>query len=310
MSILFSCQNDADKQIENRLRQSLPNEVIYTHPDLSAIDKIDFAVIWQPPINFFDGLHNLQAIFSIAAGVDHVLEHPGLPENVPIVRLLDAGMGEKMAEYVLYGVLHAQRRFAIYQQAQREKTWAHDAGTVHARDFHVGILGLGTLGRCVAERLHLNGYHVSGWSKSYKSISNIMSFTGEDGLRTMLATTNVLVCLLPLTNNTRHFLNQRLFSMAPPGLFVINLARGAHLVDHDLIDALNSGQLSGALLDVTDPEPLPPTHSFWTDNRIILTPHIAGPTQEQESVQQIVDNIKRFRRGEPLSGVVNTQNGY
>jgi len=310
MSILYSCQNDAQHLIENQLRHALAEETFYVYSDSFSPSDIEFAVIFEPPDGFFDGLNNLQAIFSIAAGVDHVLNHPGLSGGVPIVRLLDAGMGEKMAEYVLYGVLHAQRNFTAYRDAQQQRIWAHDAGTVHAAQFHVGILGLGTLGCCVAERLTANGYKVSGWTRQPKSVENVQTYAGVSELDRFMRNLNVLVCLLPLTAETKHVLNKTLFSKAPRGLFLINLARGAHVVDQDLMDALQNGQISGALLDVTDPEPPPTEHPFWNERRIILTPHIAGPTQEMETVEQIANNIKRYRNGEPLQGLVDHSKGY
>jgi len=310
MSILFSCQNDPNQILENQLRQALPEELIYVYPNSHVSDDIEFAVVWGAPDDFFENLNKLKAIFSIAAGVDHILRHPTLPSGVPIVRLLDAGMGEKMAEYVLYGVLHSHRRFDVYRHAQSQSKWMHELSTRHAKDINVGILGLGTLGQCVAKRLVSNGYRVLGWSREAKTVSNVQSFAGATELDEMLSQLHVLVCLLPLTSETQHILNKNLFAKSPSGLFLINLARGAHLVDEDLLDALHTGQISGALLDVTEPEPPADEHPFWQHPDIILTPHIAGPTQEQESIEQIANNIKRVRAGEPLAGLVDQQRGY
>lgn len=310
MSILFSCENDDDHVIENQLRLARPDEELFRWPECGDKSKVEFAVIWGPPAEFFSDLTNLKVIFSLAAGVDHVLYHPGLPKDVPIVRLEDAGMGEKMAEYVLYGVLHAQRNFGIYLESQKRQHWADDAGTTHAKDFRVGILGLGTLGTCVAQRLLMNNYAVSGWSRRPKTLTNIETHSGVQGLENMLPDINVLVCLLPLTRDTRHILNTALFSQCQPGLFLINLARGGHLQDDDLLNALETGRISGALLDVTDPEPLPSEHPFWGHPRVVLTPHIAGPTQEQESVKQIADNIARYRTNATMRGIVDRSAGY
>lgn len=266
--------------------------------------------MWGAPEDFFEGLVNLRAIFSLAAGVEHLLNHPGLPANVPIAKLEDAGMGEKMAEYVLYGVLQAQRHMAYYHECQQQEIWAQDAAPVDAKDCHVGILGLGTLGTIAAQRLTLNGYPVHGWSRSEKQVEGVICHHGPDGLQSMLVNLKVLVCLLPLTDATRGILNASLFDQAPKGLFLVNLARGGHLRDNDLLDALSSGQVTGALLDVTEPEPLPDGHAFWKHPRITLTPHIAGPTMEAESVIQIATNIRRFVAGEEISGLVDQNAGY
>ena len=310
MNILFYCANDTDSAIENAFREALPAATLTVWPDVAQPSDIDYAIVWQPPESFFDGLDNLKAIFSIAAGVDHLLTHPRLPTTTPLVRLLDAGMGEKMAEYVLYGVLGAQREMAAYQANQRQRLWDYSDRNNAAGDWDVGILGLGTLGQRVAERLLINGYPVHGWSRSARTHAQIHTYSGDSGLDEMMAKIKVLVCLLPLTAHTRGILNADLFGKAQAGLFVINVARGGHLIDDDLISALDSGQVSGALLDVTEPEPLPEHHPFWLHPNILLTPHTSAPTQASESVGQIVTNIHNHQKNGTLTGVVDRESGY
>jgi len=309
MRVLFYSENDERRIIENRLRRALPEATVDVHPEAGNRAQIDYAVVWQPPTDFFAELNGLKAVFSLGAGVDHLLQHPGLPD-IPIVRLQDAGMGEKMAEYVLYGVLHAQRKMSDYAVHQKAENWAHDAGSYHAHDCQVGILGLGMLGQIVADRLRLNNYPVAGWSRSAKQIDHIECYTGDQGLQMLLAKSDVIVCLLPLTPATQGLLNRDLFAQMKPGAFVINLARGGHVVASDLIAALDSGHLAGALLDVTDPEPLPVGDPLWQHERVVLTPHVAGPTQEGETIDQVAANIRRHAAGESMQGVVDRVTGY
>lgn len=310
MNILFFCANDTDKAIEQAFRARLPHADFRVYPEVGQANEIDYAIVWQPPESFFDDLTNLKAIFSIAAGVDHLLTHPHLPTHAPLVRLLDAGMGEKMAEYVLYGVLGAQREMTAYRIHQLQTHWDYTDRNHAASDWDVGILGLGTLGLKVAERLRLNGYPVHGWSRTPRQHDTIHTYCGNDGLDDMMSAIKVLVCLLPLTEHTTGILNAELLHRAAPGLFVINVARGGHLVDEDLLQALDTGQVSGALLDVTSPEPLPGNHPFWLHPKITLTPHTSAPTQASQSVGQIVSNINRHEAGGALSGIVDRQNGY
>lgn len=310
MTVLFYCENDDDQLIEHGLAKQLPDELFQVYPHCENPAAIEYAVVWQPPDDFFKGLTGLKAIFSLAAGVDHLLNHPGLPADVPLVRLEDAGMGEKMAEYVLYGVLHAQRGMTDYRVHQRAEHWAHDPISYDARDCHVGILGLGTLGQIVAQRLLDNGYPVSGWSRSEKQLAGVTCHHGDDGQQAVLSVADVLVCLLPLTDMTRGLFNRSLFGQCKRGVFIINLARGGHLVQSDLLAAIDNGQVSGALLDVTEPEPLPKGDPLWQHPRVAITPHVAGPTQATESIKQVATNIERHRKNEPMSGMVDRTSGY
>ncbi len=293
------------------LRERLPNRTIYQWPDCKDKTTVTQAVVWQPPEDFFADLINLQQVLLLAAGVDHLLQHPGLPDHIEILRLLDAGMGKKMAEYVLYGVLHAHRRMPVLQSAQRNQTWDSSVQTRNADRFHVGILGAGALGCQVAVRLQANGYQIGCWSRTPTKLpAGIQNHVGPEGLPELLVNADVLVCLLPLTRSTRGMLNQKTFAQLPRGAFLINAGRGDHLVENDLLAAVQEGQLSGALLDVFSTEPLPIAHGFWAEPRILVTPHLAAPSPINESIAQIGDNIERMERGVPPLGCVDRERGY
>jgi len=260
VNFLFFCQGDGG-ELEDAVRQRLGDEHTLTkwqqNDTTIPLSDIDAAVVWLPPDDFFSGLTNLTHVFALAAGVDHLLKHPGLPPSAQVVRLRDAGMGVQMAEYVLYGVLHAQRRMQDFGLAQDQKRWAHDISAKSATDTRVGILGAGALGSLVADRLVLNGYPVSCWTRTSRSLpGGVYSVQGDAALPDFLSNCDVLVCLLPLTDTTTGFLNRSLFEQLPRGAFLINPGRGAHVIDEDLVEALNSGHISGAMLDVFHHEPL------------------------------------------------------
>lgn len=310
MSILFYCENDTDNQTFHALNKQLPDHDIHLWPECGDPTTVDTAVVWQPPNSFFNGLSNLKHVLSIAAGVDHLLNHPGLPSNVSIVRLTDAGMADPMADYVLYGVLHAQRQMTALRIEQTNAHWNHRLKPLRKTDIHVGILGAGQLGSHTAKRLVANGYRVSCWSRTQKEIATTTNYSGETGLTTMLSLCNVLVCLLPLTASTKGILSDSVFESLPTGAFIINAARGDHLDENALLNALETEQLSGALLDVFQTEPLPDTHPFWSHERIVVTPHVAAPTPAQEAVEQIAESIRLLNRGETPAGLVDRHSGY
>lgn len=310
MSILFYCSDDADNRILAALKTGLPNHDIAVWPHCNDKASINTAIVWQPPDNFFNDLVNLKHILSISAGVDHLLAHPGLPNGIDIVRLIDAGMAQPMAQFILYGVLHAQRQMNALAQAQRNKQWRHDLGPRPAEQFHVGIMGAGQLSLVAAQKLLGNGYRVSCWSRSDKQLGNIAHFTGNQGLDELLPSVNVLVCLLPLTVETHGILDAALLSKLPDNAFLINPGRGDHLDEQALLNELNAGRLSGALLDVFTTEPLPSSHPFWTHPNVVVTPHVAAPTDASGSVTQIVESLQLLERGEKPRGLVNREVGY
>jgi glyoxylate/hydroxypyruvate reductase A len=274
----------------------------------------DFAVVWRPPRDMLAGRDGLRAIFNLGAGVDAILalehEHPGtLPRHAQLIRLEDGGMAPQMAEYVAHAVLRYLRRFDEYQTLQNEREW--HALEPHPREsFTVGILGLGVLGAHVAQTVAAFGMPVRGYSRSARQIDGVTTFAGEAQFDAFLDGVKVLVNLLPHTPGTRGVLNAQVFAKLARGAYLINVARGGHLIEQDLLDALASGQLAAATLDVFREEPLPADHPFWNEPRITITPHISALTLRSESVEQVARKINALVRGESVSGVVNLERGY
>jgi glyoxylate/hydroxypyruvate reductase A len=274
----------------------------------------DFAVVWRPPHEMLAGRDDLRAIFNLGAGVDAILalehERPGtLPRNARLIRLEDTGMGPQMAEYVTHAVLRYLRRFDEYQTLQNERRW--HVLDPHPRDtFTVGVLGLGVLGAQVAQAVAAFGMPVRGYSRGARQIDGITTFAGAAQFDAFLDGVKVLVNLLPHTPDTRDVLNARTFSKLAHGAYLINVARGGHLVEADLLDALASGQLTAATLDVFREEPLPADHPFWQAPRITITPHVSALTLREESVEQVARKIEALMRGESVGGVVSLERGY
>ena len=274
----------------------------------------DFAVVWRPPRDMLAGRDDLRAIFNLGAGVDAILalehEHPGaLPRTAQLIRLEDTGMAPQMAEYVTHSVLRYLRRFDEYQTLQSERRW--EVLDPHPRaTFTVGVLGLGVLGAQVAQALAAFGMPVRGYSRSARHIDGITTFAGEAQFDAFLDGVKVLVNLLPHTPDTGDVLNAHTFSKLARGAYLINVARGGHLVEQDLLEALASGQLAAATLDVFREEPLPPEHLFWQEPRITITPHMSALTLREESVAQVAQKIAALMRGETVSGVVDIERGY
>ena len=271
----------------------------------------DYAVVWTPPQQFIDEQTQLKGIFNIGAGVDALLKLC-LPTGVPVVRLDDAGMSVQMAEYVCHAVIRHFRELGGYEADTAQGKWSYRKPHQRA-DFPVGVMGLGILGERVSRALAQFDFPVMGWSRSAKSIPGVQCFSGEVGFNDFLAASRILVCLLPLTPDTENIMRHDTLARLQPGGYVINVARGSHLVDDDLIALLDSGHLTGATLDVFRTEPLPAAHPFWTHPKITVTPHTSARTLREESIAQIVGKIRALERGEALAsleGVVDLNKGY
>jgi glyoxylate/hydroxypyruvate reductase A len=289
------------------LRSSLPDaEVRLWQPGDNA--AADYALVWQQPPELLQTPRGLKAVFNLGAGVDAILKQ-ALPPDVPLIRIDDGAMAIQMAEYVTYGVLHFFRQFDRFAQQAGEQRWVR----LPPRDktqFKIGILGLGVLGSRVAKALRHFEFPVQGWTRAPRQIADIPTFHGEAGLQQLLASSNLVVCSLPLTEATRGLLERSRLEQMPPHGYVINIARGAHINSTDLLALIESGHLAGAMLDVFDQEPLPPEHPFWHTPNIIVTPHISAKTVYAESVRQITQKIAALERGESVAGLVDRSRGY
>jgi glyoxylate/hydroxypyruvate reductase len=268
----------------------------------------DYAVVWAPPQQFVDEQPQLRAIFNIGAGVDKLMALR-LPPGVPVIRLDDAGMAVQMAEYVCHAVSRHFRAFAAYESQARQGLWRQRPPRARA-DFTVGIMGMGVLGVRVAQALRQFEFPVQGWTRSGRGPREVPMHSGAEGLTPFLAGSQVLVCLLPLTPQTRDILCRATLSQLPRGACVINVARGALLVEDDLLALLDEGHLAGATLDVFRTEPLPNDNPLWRHPAVTVTPHTSAQTLDAESIAQIAGKILALERGESIAGVVDAALGY
>lgn len=271
--------------------------------------QIDYVVSSRPPEHFFAPLTRLKAVFATGAGIERLLARTDLPASIPIVKLSDAGMAEQMAEYALYGVLRYQRRMDAYAAQQTAKDWRTHPPRIRA-EVRVSVLGLGAIGCRVATSLAAFGYGVTGWSRSIKNLPGVRCVAGAAALAPMLAQTEVLVNVLPSTPETRGLLDGARLALLAKGGYVINCSRGDQLDADALLGLLNSGHLSGALLDVFAEEPLPASSLLWSHPNVCVTPHVAAITLPGPSVAQIVENIRRLEAGTPMQGVVARERAY
>jgi glyoxylate/hydroxypyruvate reductase A len=277
-------------------------------PDVGDPAQIRYLAAWMPPDNIAATFPNLELVFSVGAGVDQ-FDVSRLPPHVPLIRMLEPGIAESMVEYVTMAVLALHRDLVHFIAQQREQTW-REIQITQAAKRRVGIMGLGLLGQAVLERLKAFGFPLAGWNRSPRTIEDVSCYAGGQALSEFLARTDILVCLLPLTSETRGILNTRLFEALPRGGQLVNVGRGGHLVEADLIEALDHGVLSAAVLDVAEHEPLPAGHPFWSHPRILLTPHIASMTTPEAAVEFVLETIARHRRGDALPGQVDLDRGY
>jgi glyoxylate/hydroxypyruvate reductase A len=306
MKITFCCAETNAEPWLAGLRAALPAaQVDLWQP---GAPPADHAVVWAPPQQFFDEQPQLKGVFNIGAGVDALLKLR-LPPQAVVVRLDDAGMSVQMAEYVCHAVIRHFREFDAYEAAMRAGQWSFRKPR-NRTDFSVGVMGLGVLGERVARALQMFEFPVNGWSRSAKSIDGVRSFCGAEQFKDFLAASKVLVNLLPLTPDTRDIMNRETLSQLQAGGYVINVARGAHLVDDDLLALLDSGHLAGATLDVFRTEPLPAAHPFWRHPQITLTPHTSARTLREESIAQIAGKILALEQGYCVAGIVDPVRGY
>ena len=306
MHITFFSKDTKPEPWVNALRQQLPEARVEAWA--AGAEPADYAVVWAPPQDFLDAQPRLKGLFNIGAGVDALLKLR-LPPSVRVVRLDDAGMAVQMAEYVCHALIRHFREFDQYEAAMQAGQWSYRKPRLR-QDFPVGVMGLGVLGERVARAVAQFDFPVLGWSRSPKQMAGVRCVSGQEGFNEFLAATRVLVNLLPLTPETQGIMNRDTLARLLPGAYVINVARGAHLVEEDLLALIDAGHVAGATLDVFRTEPLPAGHPFWGHPKITLTPHTSARTLRDESIAQIAGKIAALARGEAVAGVVDAGRGY
>ena len=309
MRILLHRRDGVTEPWLRAFASEMPQAEVIVWEEGQRIAPCDYAVLWSPPPALLDDLMHVKAIFVTGAGVDGIMKFADVLPPVPIVRLGDAGMAVQMAEYIAYAVLRYFRRFDEYENQARSGQWAQ-LPLREKKAFSVGLMGMGVLGTAVLEALAPFGFPLRGWSRTEKTIDGVACFHGADGLDAFLRGTRVLVCMLPLTTETNNLLDRSRLSVLPEGAYLINVGRGAHVAEPDLLTLIRSGHIAGATLDVFRNEPLPAPHPFWEEPRITITPHVAAATLPFESVVQIAEKIRAMLAGEPVADLVDRSRGY
>lgn len=308
MTILYKANPERGMQWAQHFAQKAPDVPFRLWPDIGDAAAVRYLAAWEPPADVMQTFPNLEVIFSTGAGIDQ-FDLSGVPQHVAVVRMTEPGIVEGMVEYVTQSVLTIHRDLFDYAALQRERVW-REMPLRAASTRRVGVLGLGMLGTAVLNALRIFGFDCAGWSRSPHEIEGVACYAGADSFDAFLARTDILICLLPLTEATRGIIDKQVFGTLPKGASFINVGRGPHVVQQDLLDALDSGQLHAAILDVTDPEPLPREHAFWTHPRVRLTPHIASATRPESAVDVVLDNLRRHRAGLPMIGAIDRTRGY
>jgi len=309
MALLFYSQFDDPADWKQHLCEALPGLDFRVWPEAGNPAEIEVALVWKPPAGELRKYPNLKLIVNIGAGVDSIVKDETLPSGVPITRIVDPEMGRMMSQFVLACVLRHHREFATFARAQRERRWHY----IHPRETAactVGVMGLGSLGGMAAAELSRQGFRVRGWSRTPKSIEGVESFHGEAGLAPFLSAVEILAVMLPLTPQTENLIDARVLAMLPRGARFINVGRG-RVVDEDaLIDALKSGHVAEATLDVFRSEPLAETSPLWDMDQVLITPHLASVGIPRTAAKQVAENIRRALAGAPILNAVDPLRGY
>ncbi|WP_342627057.1 glyoxylate/hydroxypyruvate reductase A [Nguyenibacter vanlangensis] len=308
MSFVFK-STDARRIVwQPRFAAELPDLPFHAWPETGPAEDVRYLAAWQVPDGIGALLPNLEVLFSVGAGIDQ-LNLASVPGQVKVVRMVEPGLVDGMIEYVLWAVLSCHRDMFSYARRQRQHVWSGAPNRAAGR-IGVGVMGAGALGGPVLRALAARGYACRSWSRTPRPLDGVAGFAGAAELDDFLAGADILVCLMPLTEQTRGILNRDLFARLPRGACLINCGRGGHLVQADLLEALADGQVAQAVLDVTEPEPLPAGHPFWDHPRVMLTPHIASSSQAESGVDMVIANIRRHRNGERMVGEIDRAAGY
>jgi glyoxylate/hydroxypyruvate reductase A len=308
-AILFSSDIDDPAPWKAALATALPDLEFRIWPDVGNVDDIQYALVWKIPDGKLRSLPKLRAIFSLGAGVDQILRDPDFPRNIPLFRLVDAGLREQMTQYALYGVLRWHRQMGVYEQQQARSEWKM-LPAVHPTECTIGVMGLGVFGSDVAMKLASLGFRVIGWSRSQKTIAGVECLSGQQNLTSFLSQSEALINILPLTDQTRNILCTDNFNKLPKGAALIHLGRGGHLKEDDLLAALDRGQVGWAMLDVFPTEPLDKSSPLWLHSKVFVTPHIAAQAVSAVAEKHVVDQIRSFHLGKEPSGRVDPSVGY
>ncbi|WP_414473268.1 2-hydroxyacid dehydrogenase [Microvirga sp. M2] len=313
MSLLVAVTWETQPWVE-RLGRHLPGREIVVLGEAFDRDRIRYVATWGPKPGCLDDLPNLEAVFSLGAGVDHLMSYPGLPD-VPIVRVAQDDLTHRMSEYMVMHCLMYLRDHARFSAAQRSRRWEDDRSPPIASDVRVGVMGFGVLGQDAARKLKTMGFDVAGWSRTPKAVDGFTVYSGEDGLSDFLARTDILISLVPLTPDTRGILNRNLFGRLARdgrlgGPVLINAGRGGLQVESDILACLDDGTLKAATLDVFEKEPLPESSPLWDHPRVTVTPHNAAVSEPEATARYIADQIRRHEAGEPFQNLVDRVRGY
>ncbi len=309
MSILIASDIKNLKPWIRALKKTAPEVKVITAEDVKDKSAVEFILAWNFPHGRFKEYPHLKTIFSLGAGVDHLLDDPNLPEKVEVVRIIDPKLSHDMYEFSLAVIMNRLRMLTRYRENQLQGIWKRKM-YLRISDVRIGVMGTGVIGSHVASELHKSSFTVSGWRRTPGQPVPWRKYYGQKQLDDFLGNSDILICLLPLTPATERILNKENLEKMPAGSWLINLGRGGHLVDHDLIDLLNSGQLEGANLDVFRAEPLPADHPFWNHPKIFITPHIASLPYPESVAPQIIENYHRTIETRPLLNKVNRELGY
>lgn len=309
MGILVHLPSFMAGPITAALREAAPDIPVWNGRENAPADEVEAIMAWGLKPGVLPAFPNLRLVCAAAAGVDKLLAAPDLPANMPVTRVVDPGQQTGIAHYVLAMALRHARRLGDYAAQQRRGEWKRHPAPDLSR-CRVGVLGMGEIGSAVARTFAAIGFPVAGWSRSGKGIPGVTDYTGDAGLSAMLAQTDILVCTLPLTPQTHGLLNRQTLSQLPPGAFFINVGRGEHLVEPDLVALIDEGHLAGAALDVFSKEPPEPGDPVWNHPRIEATPHIACDPSYELVARQCVENVRRMRDGRELMNLVDRAAGY
>jgi glyoxylate/hydroxypyruvate reductase A len=309
MALLFYSEYDDPADWGTHLREAIPGLDFRVWPEVGNPSDIQAAIVWKAPEGELRKLPNLKLIINLGAGVDSIVQDKSLPEGIPIVRIADPDMSRMMAQFVLAAVLRHYREFVSFARAQKERRWHY----IHPREAptcSVGVMGLGNLGATAAGELVRQGFRVSGWARTPKSLEGVEAFHGKAGFAPFLAKCEILVVMLPLTPQTEGILDAKALSLLPRGAKIVNVGRGRLVDEEALIAALRSGQIAEATLDVFRVEPLPADSPLWDFDQVLVTPHLASVAIPRTAARQVAENLRRVSAGEPLINVVDPKRGY